>query len=293
MDIGFIGLGAMGAAMARNLVGAGHAVTVWNRSPGPAEALGEAGARVATSAAEAAARPVLVSMLADDRALRAVLEQGGVLEAMPAGAVHVNHGTISEAYARELADAHGQRGLGYVAAPVFGRPDAAAAAKLHVVVAGDPSHLAMVEPLLRAVSQRVWPMGSEPAQANVVKIAGNFMIAAAIESMAEASTLVRAFGVEAPAFLEMMSSTLFASPVYQGYGRLIAEQRFEPAGFRMRLGYKDVGLALSAGEAQRVPLPLAGLLREAMLEALAGGGEDLDWSALARVAAERARLDRR
>jgi 3-hydroxyisobutyrate dehydrogenase-like beta-hydroxyacid dehydrogenase len=169
----------------------------------------------------------------------------------------------------------------------------AAAAKLNILVAGKPTAIERVRPLLEAMGSRLWPLGEAPERANVAKIAGNFMLAAAIESMAEATALTRAHGVSAADFLEVMTNTLFASPAYQGYGRLIAEQRFKPAGFALPLGYKDVGLALAAGEAQRVPLPFAGVLRDAMLEALAAGDAELDWSALALVAARRAHLDER
>ncbi|HEX7732150.1 MAG TPA: NAD-binding protein, partial [Rhodanobacter sp.] len=180
-----------------------------------------------------------------------------------------------------------------VAAPVFGRPDVAAAGRLNILAAGEARAVECVRPLLDAMGSRVWPLGEAPERASVAKIAGNFMLAAAIESMAEAAALVRAHGVGAADFLEIMTGTLFAAPAYQGYAELIAERRFKPAGFALPLGYKDVGLALGAGEAARVPLPFAGVLRDSLLEALAAGDEDLDWSALSQVAARRARLDER
>lgn len=291
MKVGFIGLGSMGSAMAGNLVAAGHAVTVWNRTEAAAEPLVSLGAKLAKTPDRAVLGEVVCSMLANDQAVRAVFLDGGLLDAMDSGTVHVNHATISVALAQELAEAHAARGIGYVAAPVFGRPDAAAAAKLNIVAAGQPDALEKVRPLLEAMGVKTWPMGGDPVRANVVKIAGNFMLASAIEAMAEASTLTRAYGVEAADFLEVMTSTLFAAPAYQGYGKLIAEQRFSPAGFAMPLGLKDVGLALSAGEGRRVPLPFAGVLRDNFLDALTHGGESLDWSALALVAARRAGLD--
>lgn len=293
MNIGFIGLGAMGSAMAGNLLKAGHAVTVWNRSAAAAEPLAAMGATVAKTPAEAARGEAVLSMLANDAAVRAVILDAGVLEAMPRGALHVNHATVSVALAKELAEAHARRGAAYVAAPVFGRPDVAAAGKLNILAAGEPAAIERVRPLLEAMGSRVWPLGEAPERANVAKIAGNFMLAAAIESMAEASALTRAYGIGAADFLEVMTGTLFAAPAYQGYAKLIAEQRFKPAGFTLPLGYKDVGLALAAGEAARVPLPFAGVLRDSLLEALAGGDEDLDWSALSQVAARRAHLDER
>ncbi|EIM03051.1 oxidoreductase [Rhodanobacter thiooxydans] len=293
MKVGFIGLGAMGSAMASNLLAAGHTLAVWNRSAGATEPLASLGAKVAKTADRAVQGEVLCSMLANDQAVREVFLDGGVLDAMDRGTVHVNHATISVALAQELAAEHGRRGLEYVAAPVFGRPDMAAAAKLNILVAGKPAAIERVRPLLEAMSSKLWPLGEAPERANVAKIAGNFMLAAAIESMAEATALTRAHGVSAAEFLDVMTSTLFAAPAYQGYGKLIAEQRFKPAGFALPLGYKDVGLALAAGEAQRVPLPFAGVLRDAMLEALAAGDAELDWSALALVAARRAHLDER
>lgn len=293
MKVGFIGLGAMGSAMASNLLAAGHAVTVWNRSAAATEPLASLGARVASTPERAVLGEAVCSMLANDQAVRAVFLDGGLLDAMDPGTVHVNHATISVALAQELAEAHAARGIDYVAAPVFGRPDAAAAARLQIVAAGKPAVVDTVRPLLEAMGAKIWPMGEAPERANVVKIAGNFMLAAAIESMAEASALTRAHGVGAAEFLELMTSTLFAAPAYQGYGKLIAEQRYSPAGFAMPLGLKDVGLALSAGEARRVPLPFAGVLRDNFLDALAHGGEELDWSALALVAAKRAGLDER
>jgi 3-hydroxyisobutyrate dehydrogenase-like beta-hydroxyacid dehydrogenase len=290
MEIGFLGLGAMGRGMAANLIKAGHSVTVWNRSEGPARALGEQGAKVAKTPAEACRGEAVFSMFSDDAAVRSVLFDAGALQAMAKGCVHVNSATVSVALARELTKAHAERGVGYVAAPVFGRPEVAAAGKLNVVVAGAKDAVEKVRPLLEAVGQKLWPLGEEPDRANAAKIAGNFMLASAIESMAEAAALVRAHGVEAQAFLELMTQTLFASPALQGYAKLIATERFEPAGFPLRLGFKDVSLALQAGDAARVPLPIAGELRDAFLEALAAGHGELDWSALAKIAARRAGL---
>jgi 3-hydroxyisobutyrate dehydrogenase-like beta-hydroxyacid dehydrogenase len=293
MKVGFLGLGAMGSAMASNLLKAGHTETVWNRSPAAAERLVSLGAKVARTPDRAVQGDAVLSMLANDQAVRQVFIEDGVMEAMDRGMVHVNHATISVALARELAEAHAKRGLDYVAAPVFGRPDMAAAAKLNILAAGRAEAIARVEPLLAAMGSKVWPLGDAPERANVAKIAGNFMLATAIESMAEASALTRAHGLHAADFLEIMTSTLFAAPAYQGYARLIAEQRFKPAGFALPLGYKDVGLALAAGEAARVPLPFAGVLRDSLLEALAAGDDEVDWSVLSQVAARRARLDER
>jgi 3-hydroxyisobutyrate dehydrogenase-like beta-hydroxyacid dehydrogenase len=293
MKVGFIGLGAMGSAMASNLLAAGHTLTVWNRSEAATEPLASLGAKVARTADRAVQGEVLCSMLANDQAVREVFLDGGLLDAMDRGTVHVNHATISVALAQQLVEEHAKRGLAYVAAPVFGRPDMAAAAKLNILVAGQPAAIERVRPLLEAMGSKLWPLGDAPERANVAKIAGNFMLASAIESMAEATALTRAHGVSAADFLEVMTNTLFAAPAYQGYGKLIAEQRFKPAGFALPLGLKDVELALTAGSAARVPLPFAGVLRDSLLEALAAGDAELDWSALALVAARRAHLDER
>jgi len=282
----------MGVGMAGNLIKGGHALTVWNRSADAAKPLAELGAKVAATAADAAAgADALHSMLANDAAVRQVILEGGVLDTLPQGAVHVNHATVSVALARELADAHERRGIGYVAAPVFGRPTVAAAGELNLVVSGKPDAVAKVQGLLELLARKVWPMGDDPVRATIVKIGGNFLIGAAIESMAEATTLTRAHGVSAKDFLAVMSGSLFASPIYQVYGGLIADETYSPAGFKMSLGFKDIGLARAAAEAERVPMPFASVIHDALLEALAAGDGELDWSAMARVAARRANLD--
>lgn len=290
MEAGFLGLGTMGRVMAANLLKAGHRVRVWNRSPDAVQALVEQGAQACGSVVEAFEAGVAVSMLADDAAIREVLIEGDVLAKAPRGAIHVNMATISVALAAELAERHARHGLRYVAAPVFGRPDVAAAAKLNILAAGDPAAIAQVTPLFEAMGQKTWPMGAEPARANVVKLAGNFMLGCAIEAMAEACAMAQAHGVAAADVLGMLTQSLFASPVYQGYGGLIAEARYEPALFKLVLALKDIRLALAAGEQGRVPMPFASVLRDHLLEAVAQGDGDKDFAALARVAARHARL---
>lgn len=293
MKIGFIGLGAMGSAMASNLVAAGHHLMVWNRSEAAVQKLASLGAKAASTPDRAAQGDVLHSMLANDQAVRDVFLDGGLIDAMDPGIVHVNHATISVALTRQLAEAHAERGLGYVSAPVFGRPDVAAAGKLNMLVAGAAGAIEKVKPLLEIMAARLWPMGDSPERAAVVKLAGNFMIVSAIESLAEASVLARAYGVSASDFIELMTSTLFASPVYQGYGKAMAEQRFVPPGFALPLGLKDVMLAQEAAYGEQVPMPLASVLRDSLIEALADGAEGMDLAALARVAERRANLERR
>jgi 3-hydroxyisobutyrate dehydrogenase-like beta-hydroxyacid dehydrogenase len=291
MDVGFMGLGAMGRGMAANLVRAGHRVRVWNRSRGPVEELARLGAQPAASPREAFAGDAVLSMLADDDAVRTVILGERLLEDAPRGLVHVNMATISVALARELAELHRAHGVAYVAAPVFGRPDVAAAGKLTIVAAGEPAAVERVQPLLDALGQKTWRLGDEPHRANVVKLAGNFMIAAAIESMGEAVALAERHGVRGGDLLDVLTSSLFAAPVYKNYGALIAEQRYEPPGFRLKLGLKDVRLALAAGEGASVPMPVAGVIRDNFLDAMAHGDADRDWAALASVARRRAGLD--
>jgi 3-hydroxyisobutyrate dehydrogenase-like beta-hydroxyacid dehydrogenase len=269
--------------MASNLMAADCRLRVWNRSAGPAEELRRMGAEVAAVPREAFGE-VLISMLADDIAVREVVLGSGMLDAAPRGGIHVNMATVSVALAEELTEEHRRRGLAYVAAPVFGRPDAAAARQLHIVAAGDVAALDRVQPLLDAMGQRTWRLGAEPKQASAAKLAGNFLIAAAIESMGEAVVMAERYGVRPAALLEILGSTLFAAPVYRNYGALIAERRYEPAGFRLTLGLKDVKLALAAGESARTPMPVASLVRDHLLEAIAVGDGERDWAALAEVA---------
>ncbi|MGH7579719.1 MAG: NAD(P)-dependent oxidoreductase [Gemmatimonadales bacterium] len=290
MNVGFIGLGAMGRGMAGNLLGAGHRVRVWNRSRGPVDDLAGRGAEPAASARDAIG-PVVISMLADDDSVREAILAPGVLEAAPPGAIHVNMATVSVGLAEALTEEHRRRGLRYLAAPVFGRPDVAAAGKLNIVAAGDSAALDEVQPLLDAMGQRTWRVGPEPRQANAVKLAGNFMIASAIESMAEAAVMAERYGVAPPATLDLLTNALFPVPVYQNYGKLIASRQYEPAAFRLVLGLKDLRLTLAAGEAARTPMPLASLLRDHLLEAVAQGDGERDWAALAEVARRRAGAD--
>ncbi|MFZ0501913.1 MAG: NAD(P)-dependent oxidoreductase [Steroidobacteraceae bacterium] len=290
MDIGFIGLGNMGAAIAGRLLEAGHSLRVWNRSPEPARLLAERGAQVTATAEEAFRGDVVFSMLSDDQVTRAVLLDSGVVaRATPAATrLHVNLATISAALGDELAQRHGERGVGYVAAPVLGRPDVAAAGKLTVLVAGPSQVVESILPLLEGtVGQKVWRFGERASQANVVKLAVNFMLAAAIESMGEAAALTEGYGVGARELFELIGQSLFPGPVYQGYGRLIAERRFEPAGFKARLGLKDVRLALAAAEAVTTPMPVGSVIRDSMLEALARGEGEKEFGVVLGRAAMR------
>ncbi|WP_299002943.1 NAD(P)-dependent oxidoreductase [uncultured Caulobacter sp.] len=284
MNVSMIGLGAMGAAMVRNLLAKGVKVTVWNRSRAIVDELAAEGAIPAADVDEAFKADVVLTMLAHDQAVKDVLLDSGVLARARKGVVHVNLATISTALAGELAALHAELGLGYVAAPVFGRPPVAQAGGLNVLAAGAPDAIATAMPILEQLAAKVWPLGEDPVRANALKLAGNFMIVSAIESMGEAVALGEAYGVPAPELLDMLSSTLFAAPIYKIYGAMIAERRYTPPGFAAELGLKDVRLVLDAAEAKGLSMPQADLA-EASLEMLLGGeDQDLDLAALAEVA---------
>lgn len=278
MDVGFIGLGQMGRAMAANLLAAGHTLSVWNRSPDKAADLVAAGARLATTPADAARGDVVMTMLADDAAVEAVVHgPDGILSAP---ALHVSHSTIGTALAARLARDHAAH-AGFVSAPVFGRPPAAQAAKLFIVAAGPDAAVERCLPLFAALGQRTFRVGGDAPAANLVKLGGNFMIMAAIEAMAEAMTLAEAGGVDRRAMLEVLTGTLFGAPVYQTYGDILADDRFRPAGFTAPLGLKDMNLVDAAATASGVPMPTLGVVREHLRATIEANGPDIDWSAIA------------
>jgi 3-hydroxyisobutyrate dehydrogenase-like beta-hydroxyacid dehydrogenase len=291
MKVGFIGLGNMGLGMAASLLTAGHELAVYNRTPDKAKPLVEKGARKAASVADACKGDVVITMLADDNAIESVLfGDAGMLANMSKGGIHVSASTISVALADKLAAEHAKRGQRFVSAPVFGRPEAAATAKLFIVVAGAHDSVDTCMSLFEAMGQKTFRFGEKPSSANLVKISGNFLIASTIETIAEAMALVAKGGLDQHQYLEFLTSTLFNAPIYKTYGTLIAEKKFKPAGFAAPLGLKDVRLALAAGEALRVPLPLANLVRDRFLTLLARGDDTLDWSAISQLAAEDAGL---
>jgi 3-hydroxyisobutyrate dehydrogenase-like beta-hydroxyacid dehydrogenase len=290
MNVGFIGLGNMGQAMARNLLKAGHAITVYNRTRSRAEALQAEGAHIANTPAQACGGEVLITMLADDRAVEEVLFGGNTLSALAPHAVHVSMSTLSVALSQRLQETHTQAGSAYVAAPVFGRPEAAAAAQLFIVAAGPREAIERLHPLFEAMGQRTFVVGEEAPAANLVKLTGNFLIASVIESLGEAFAVVHKYGIDPHQYLEILTNTLFSAPVYRTYGSLIAQEKYAPAGFKLPLGLKDLNLALAAAEAVAVPMPVASLIRDHFLTAIARGYQELDWSALARIAAENAGL---
>lgn len=287
MHIAFLGLGGMGQPMALNLLKAGYALTVWNRSPQPAQALAEQGATVAATPADIAQASVLITILADDIATEQVVVGQGALAALPRGAIWINMATVSVAFTEEMEKRAREKGIAYIAAPVLGRVDVAAAGNLNILTAGEATLLDKVQEIFDVLGQKTWRFGERPAQAATVKLAANFMLASAIEAMGEASALVEAYDVAKGDFLGMLTSTLFAAPAYKNYGAMIAEDRYSPAGFTMKLGLKDVRLAQQAAESKNVPMGIAGVLRDNYLDALAHGDEKLDWAALATVSARR------
>jgi len=330
MNVGFIGLGNMGSGMARNLLRAGHSLTVYNRTRSRAESLAKDGARIAATPAEAARNAeAVITMLADDAALEEAVfgeskdaarepaarqdaVQGGgasappnqaskkgalapeahgfLLDALSRGAVHISMSTISAALSRRLAQAHAARGQSYLAAPVLGRPEAAAAAKLLILAAGPEETVARCRPLLDALGQKTFFISADPPAANVVKLCSNFFLASVIESLGEAFALARKSGIASQKFLEVLTGTPMTAPLLQTYGSIIAEEKYSPPGFRLPLGLKDIRLVLAAGDAAGAPLPLASLLRDHFLTALARGYGELDWSAIAKLAADNAGL---
>ena len=290
--IGFVGLGAMGLPMAANLLAAGYHLTVYNRTASKAEPLVAKGAHRANRAGDVA-QPggIVVSMLADDASLKALVTGEDALAAhLATDGIHLSMSTVSPAITRELAAYHAARGSVMVAAPVFGRPNMAGAKQLRICISGPSDAKQKVKPILEAMGQPIFDFGDDVGAANVVKLAGNFMIAAAMEAMGEAVAMMRKSGVDPADGLEMLSKTIFAAPVYQGYGALIAHGQFTPAGFRLPLGLKDIELVLQTALAANVPMPTASLLRDRFVSAIAKGRSDLDWSAIALGAADDAGL---
>ena len=287
MKVGFIGLGHMGSGMAASLLRAGFEVTVYNRTSEKAKPPVEQGARAAAQVADACRGNVVITMLADDAAVeRVVFPDNGIIASLKHGAIHISMSTISVELSARLAEAHEKAGQRFVAAPVFGRPEAAAAAKLFIVTGGAPDAVDACMLLFQAMGQKTFSISQNPPDANLVKLSGNFLIASVIESLGEAMALVAKAGIDRRQYINILTSSLFNAPVYHTYGGLIAERKFTPAGFAAPLGYKDVRLALAAAESLRVPLPLASLLHDRFLTLLAQGGEQLDWSAISQLAAK-------
>jgi 3-hydroxyisobutyrate dehydrogenase-like beta-hydroxyacid dehydrogenase len=290
MRIGFIGLGRMGRGMAERLLEHGHALTVWNRTPQTAEPFGARGATVARHPRETLAADVVITMLADDEALEAVWIAEPLITELRAPTIHLNMASVSLRMAHRLAALHHERGAAYVSAPVFGRPSAAASGELDIIAAGPREALARCAPLFKAMGRSWFDAGDDPAGANIVKIARNFLLASIVEGLGEAFALAAKSGVEPKRFLEIITSTSMNAPAYRNYGRLIIEEPSE-ATFTLKLGLKDVELALQAGGDTAVPMPMAAAIREQHLAAIAKGYGDREWASLGNYILETAGLE--
>ncbi len=290
--IGLIGLGSMGLPMAENLLTSGYSLRVYNRTIAKAQSLIDRGAQGVSCPSETVESDgMAITMVANDAALEEItLGKAGLAEKLGAGGIHLSMSTVSPATAEKLAEIHRQRGAEYVACPVFGRPDAVAARKIWICLSGNAAAKERAKPILEALSQGLFDFGEAVGAANVVKLAGNFMIMSAIESMAEAFALAEKNGIDRTKIAELFGQTLFACPIYQNYGRMIASQTYEPAGFKLSLGLKDVTLALQTAQASQMPMPLASLLHDRLRASVAQGHGEMDWTALALKASEEAGL---
>jgi 3-hydroxyisobutyrate dehydrogenase-like beta-hydroxyacid dehydrogenase len=281
--------------MALNLQRAGYEMIVFNRTADKAQPLIEDGAKLASSPEHAVSDcEILVTMLSNDQAVRETLLVKGsgraAIDAMPKGAVHMSCSTTGVEFSKRLAQEHARRAHGYVVATVLGRPEAAADKKLWVITAGQSPMIERCRPLMEAIGRGITIVGSQPWQANLMKIAANFMLASCLESIGESFALVRKFGMDPDQFLEVVNS-IFNSPVYANYGRIIADRQFDPAGFRLKLGLKDISLVLDAAQDVSAPMPVASLIRDHYLTAIARGRENQDWSAVAEIAGEEAGIN--
>jgi 3-hydroxyisobutyrate dehydrogenase-like beta-hydroxyacid dehydrogenase len=284
MKVGFIGLGRMGQAMAARILGDGHELTVYNRSPEKAADLVKAGAQLARSVGAACQeREVVITMVTDDSALREVtLGKGMIRDSLTADGVHLAMGTHSVAEIQRLAIVHTEAKQILVAAPVLGRPDLAAAGQVGIVAAGPPQALEKCEPLFRVMGRRTFKAGAKPEHASVTKLANNFMLGCAIASMAEGFSLVKKYAVLPQVFYEVMTESLFAAPAYKVYGKIMVDEAFDKVGFTTQLGLKDFNLIMAAADQARVPLPSGDACRNRLLGAIAHGDGEKDWAVVAR-----------
>ncbi|HKN60874.1 MAG TPA: NAD(P)-dependent oxidoreductase [Candidatus Acidoferrales bacterium] len=285
--LGFIGLGNMGEPIAANLLKAGFGLRVYNRTPSKAASLRDLGAVIAETPTDVAIPGGIVfTMLADDHAVEEVCcAKPSFVERLGKGGVHVSLSTISPATARRLAKHHQLSGVDYLGSPVFGRPEAAAAAKLFVCVSGATSPKKRVQPILEKIGQGIFDFGEDPGAANVVKLCGNFLVASTVEALAEMMVLAEKNGISKHAVAEMIGKF---SPMHKSYADLIAEGKFQPAGFRLALGLKDINLILQTAAESVTPMPFASLMHDRWLASIAKGRENLDWSAIALDVAEQA-----
>jgi 3-hydroxyisobutyrate dehydrogenase-like beta-hydroxyacid dehydrogenase len=273
--IGFIGLGAMGLIMAKNLAGAGYQLQVYNRTASKVDELGDGVIKCKTPAEAAANADIVISIVSDDDAVKDVTN--GILQTLPKNAVHISMSTISPEVSEQLAALHETAGNHYIAATVFGRPEAAAAKKLWICISGNNTAKETAKPILQNLGQGIFDFGENAGGANVVKIAGNFMIASSLEIMAEAYTLAEKNGLDRTQVSDFFSSTLFSAPIFQNYGKLIANKQYEPVGFTAKLGYKDARLTFKLAQQSEIPMPVATVVHNRLLTAMAQGGGEKDW----------------
>ena len=286
MKVGFIGIGRMGEVMAGQILAGGHQLTVYNRSPGKTDALAKAGAQVAKDLLGAVSgNEVVLTMLSDDTALRAVVHDHGLLKALDASAVHVAMGTHSVDCIKGLAEDHKGAKRGFVAAPVMGRPEVVAGGEGTVVPGGTNEAVAKARPLFELIGKRVFVAGPTPEAASAMKIANNFVLGCAIEALAESFSLVRKYECDPAVFYDVLTQGLFGASAYKTYGGLIAKGNYDHAGFTVKLALKDAGLAQAAGQAAGVPLPSGNVWRDSLIDALAHGEGDKDWAVMGRVRA--------
>ncbi|WP_031528385.1 NAD(P)-dependent oxidoreductase [Dyadobacter crusticola] len=288
--IAFLGLGNLGSPIAERLIDSGFELTVWNRTSSKAEPLAKSGAKVAGSPVEAIVPGGIVfSVLADDNAVETTFSEE-LLAKLGEGALHVSMSTISPDCSRKLAETHKKHGVSYVAAPIFARPDAVRSGMGNIVISGEASARERVKPLVQNFVKGIFDFGDDPGAANVVKLCGNFMIAASLEMMAEAFTLAEKSGIPRQNIYDMLTSTLFAAPIFQNYGKMVAQHTYEPVLFSLPLGLKDINLALQASANVNAPMPLADLVKNRFVSALAKDRAHLDWVALAKGASDDAGL---
>jgi len=277
--IGFIGLGSMGIPMAKNLIAAGYHLQVYNRTHSKADELDSAHITKCQTPAEAASGvAIVISILTDDEALReSAVGDHGILKTLQPNAVHISMSTILPETSEKLTQLHEQAGSYYLAAPVFGRPDAARARKLWVCVSGKQQAKDIAKPVLDSLGQGIIDFGETPGGANVIKIAGNFMIMASMEMMAEAYTLAEKNGLNRAQVADFFGSTLFNAPIFQNYGKLIANKDYQPVRFKSELGYKDARLAFKLSQTSSTPMPLVNAVHSRLLSAVAKGWGETDW----------------
>jgi len=283
MELGFIGLGSLGAPLAMNLIESGHKVHVYNRTASKSAPLVAKGAVASKDIATLAKQCTIVfTIVSDDAALKSISEgEQGLINNLQPGSVHVSMSTILPQTAKDLSEKHTQHQQHYIAAPVFGRPEAAVAKKVNFVLSGEEAIRKQIEPLAKdAGAVAVWDFGDNVTAANTVKLCGNFLIGAALEAIGESSALAKASGVDEQKMWSMLLQTLFNAPIYQNYSSIILQKKFEPAAFTMKLGLKDINLVLAQASATKQQMPLASLLQENMQQLVSAGKDQIDWSAV-------------